>query len=259
MRRLLLVLLATVALCLGSANAAQAKPLVIDHQGWHHDGVAANSLEAMVLAWRDGACVETDVRITSDHRYVIMHDADPYHATGQHGTVEDMTFEQVHAMSLSDGSHPPSLERVIAASDRHDNGCVFMEIKALGWRPADFAYIQDQVQEHGLGSRFKLYIARWTHLMMVQRPDSAPDLRVVWKMLVDLPDDDQLRHVSIDGLSCHFRDMTAANVTRLRSLGIEMYGKVTSQRPQWQHTVDVDGGGFLTNSAYATGWMARHG
>lgn len=244
--------------------AAVLSVTVFQHQGYHHDGVAPNSVEAFVLGWRDGAehhvrtCVETDVRITSDNRYVIMHDADVSHATDGEGIVEQMTFAQVHALHLSDGSHPPSVERIMEASDNHGNGCVLLEIKGTGWTPADFAYLQEQSQAHGLGNRFKLYVARWKHLMMVQRPDAAPDLRVVWKMLVDLPSDDQLKHLSIDGLSCHFRDMTRANVNRLRGMGIEMYGKVTARRDQWQHTLDVRGGGFITNSPYAIPWMGRH-
>lgn len=268
MRRVLVTLLATAALCLGAGTAQAQEPMVLQHQGYHFDGVSPNSLEAFVLGWRDGkehhvrTCIETDVRITADKRLVISHDALAWHSspTAPHDMVIEQTpWPVLRQYPLADGSRRPTLERVIAASDRHDNGCVLVETKGTGWTPALFAHIEDEVQAHGLGARFKLYIPRWTHLMMVQRPDAAPDLKVVWKMLVDLPSDETLRNVSIDGLSCHFRDMTRANVVRLRGMGIEMYGKVTATRSQWQHTVDVNGGGFLTNSPYAIGWMARHG
>lgn len=70
------------------------------HRGLHSPGVPENSLAAFRAARDAGYGVELDVHITQDGKLVVIHDATLDRVTGEPGTVEELTLEQLQGFRL---------------------------------------------------------------------------------------------------------------------------------------------------------------
>ena len=108
-------------------------PRVVAHRGnFQYDDNAAGgfrqSLEAGVTGF------ETDVRMTSDGGFVIMHDTAVSTTTTGSGTVENMTFAQVTALTLKrSGEHVPSLQDVVNVLRGRSDIFIEIEMKSVGY------------------------------------------------------------------------------------------------------------------------------
>ena len=70
------------------------------HRGLHGAGRPENSLAAFRAAKEAGYGVELDVHMTADGELVVIHDSTLDRVTGQSGTVEKMTLEQLKPFRL---------------------------------------------------------------------------------------------------------------------------------------------------------------
>lgn len=89
-------------------------PVAIAHRGGGAE-VAENTAEAAAHAAGLGVVMETDARLTADGEVVLFHDADLGRTTGGEGDVEEMTWEQVGALSVEGGGSPARLVDVLAS------------------------------------------------------------------------------------------------------------------------------------------------
>ena len=95
-----------------------------------------NTVAAFVAAGnRDYFGIETDVHKTADGRYVVIHDSSTARVSGIEMTVEESTFEELRALTLSDlGQAPradlriPSLEEYLGTCRRYGKRAV-LELK----------------------------------------------------------------------------------------------------------------------------------
>jgi glycerophosphoryl diester phosphodiesterase len=96
------------------AAPAWAPPEVTAHRGGG-DEQPENTLDAFRNAVAVGAdVIEFDVRSTSDHRLVVLHDVALDRTTNCTGTVYELTFEQVRACQTDGNGQPvPTLEEVL--------------------------------------------------------------------------------------------------------------------------------------------------
>jgi len=88
--------------------------LVIAHRG---SSVRApeNTLKAFAAALEDGADgIEFDVRLTADHRAVLMHDDDIARTTNGAGRVSEMTFDELRGFDAGGGERVSALEEALA-------------------------------------------------------------------------------------------------------------------------------------------------
>ncbi|MBR4170759.1 MAG: autotransporter-associated beta strand repeat-containing protein [Kiritimatiellae bacterium] len=115
-----------------AAFAAEV-PRVVGHRGnYQYDDNAAGgfrqSLEAGVTGF------ETDVRMTSDGGFVIMHDNSVSTTTTGSGIVEEMTFAEVTALTLKrSGEHVPSLQDVVNVLRGRSDIFIEIEMKSAGY------------------------------------------------------------------------------------------------------------------------------
>lgn len=70
------------------------------HRGLHSEGIPENSLAAFKAAKEAGYGVELDVHMAADGALVVIHDSTLNRVTGEAGTVEDMTLEQLRHCRL---------------------------------------------------------------------------------------------------------------------------------------------------------------
>ncbi len=88
------------------------RPMVAAHRG-DHEIHPENSLAALRSAAGVGVdFVEVDVRETSDGELVLMHDSDVDRTTDGEGYVDEMTYSEIQALTLSysDSENPESYE-----------------------------------------------------------------------------------------------------------------------------------------------------
>lgn len=105
-----------------------------------HRGVSGlereNTNAAFVAAGnRSHYGIETDVHVTKDRKFIVIHDDSTQRVTGTEGVVEEMTFDQLRALSLTDmdGNHRsdlvlPSLEEYIRICKKYDKQSI-LELK----------------------------------------------------------------------------------------------------------------------------------
>lgn len=105
-----------------------------------HRGVSAlereNSNAAFVAAGnRSHYGIETDVHVTKDGKFIVIHDDFTQRVTGVEGVVEEMTFDQLRALRLLDmDGNPrsdltlPSLEEYIRICKKYEKQSV-LELK----------------------------------------------------------------------------------------------------------------------------------
>ena len=99
----------------------RAKPLVIAHRGFAQE-CEENTLSSFQKAYDVGVrYMETDVHSSSDGTAVIFHDNSLKRLTGLNTRVDSLTWADISAVELSDGSRIPTLDQ---AFEQFPN-CVF--------------------------------------------------------------------------------------------------------------------------------------
>lgn len=88
------------------------------HRGLHSEGIPENSLAAFEAAKQAGYGVELDVHMTKDGGLVVIHDSTLERVTGESGTVEEMTLEQLRQYHLGGTQEPiPEFSQVLKLFD----------------------------------------------------------------------------------------------------------------------------------------------
>ena len=115
-----------------TAFAAEV-PRIVAHRGnYQYDDNAAGGFRQSLDAGVTG--FETDVRMTSDGGFVIMHDSSVATTTTGSGTVENMTFAQVTALTLKrSGERVPSLQDVVNVLRGRSDVFIEIEMKNAGY------------------------------------------------------------------------------------------------------------------------------
>lgn len=85
------------------------------HRGLHdgNDRVVENSLEAFRLAVEEGYGIELDVQPTRDGRLAVFHDDSLKRLCGRDVRIRDLTWEELEAYPLPDGSRIPLFQEVL--------------------------------------------------------------------------------------------------------------------------------------------------
>jgi glycerophosphoryl diester phosphodiesterase len=91
---------------------APAPRLIAGHRGATR-GVDENTISAMAYALPYADVLETDVRLTSDKKMVIMHDATLNRTTNCTGNVSDRSLAAIKKCTTPRGHHPPSLRQLL--------------------------------------------------------------------------------------------------------------------------------------------------
>ncbi len=85
----------------------------IAHRGLHGDGRSENSVAAFAAAIAHGYAIELDIQMSADGEAMVFHDYELSRLTTETGPTRQRTAAELGAMTLSDGSHIPTLETVL--------------------------------------------------------------------------------------------------------------------------------------------------
>ena len=136
---LLLILLALMALYLWMIAPARTHPDASALEGWlyAHRGLhdqqgnaTENSPKAFALAVEHGFGIELDVQHTKDGRLVVCHDGNLKRVCGVDKRIFDLTYEELCAIPLPDGTHVPLFAEVLKLVD--GKAPLIVEIKHYG-------------------------------------------------------------------------------------------------------------------------------
>lgn len=84
------------------------------HRGLHDADTPENSLAAFDAAMARGLGIECDIRVSTDSRAMVFHDAETERLTGEAGVTADMTVGQLTALTLGESKeHVPTLRDML--------------------------------------------------------------------------------------------------------------------------------------------------
>jgi glycerophosphoryl diester phosphodiesterase len=182
---LTLVLLAVI----GRPADAQApnapsstKPLLAGHRGTTK-AADENTISAFAYALPYADILETDVRLTSDKKMVIMHDATLDRTTNCTGRVSERTLAYIKGCKTPRGHHPPSLRQLLVWADAQTKSAgLQLELKGT-WTQAQVQGFVNEATRYDLEASASSFSK--TNLDKVVRADDA------------LPDEVAGRHLEI--------------------------------------------------------------
>lgn len=102
------------------------------HRGLHdgNKAVPENSMEAFRLAVEKGYGMELDVQLTRDGQVVVHHDGSLRRVCGVDKNIRDITYEELCAIPLPDGSRVPLFSEVLDLVD--GRAPIIVEVKHYG-------------------------------------------------------------------------------------------------------------------------------
>jgi glycerophosphoryl diester phosphodiesterase len=107
------ILLALAALQPTAVSAASGAPTVIAHRG-RDATTPENTLGGFRHSIAQGITIlETDVRVTKDGEFVLLHDATVDRTTNGHGRIGELSLAQVRALDAGAGERVPTLREAL--------------------------------------------------------------------------------------------------------------------------------------------------
>ncbi|UJM31899.1 glycerophosphodiester phosphodiesterase [Enterococcus faecium] len=158
----------------------------IAHRG-NNSTAPENSIVAFENVYRHQA-IETDIQLTSDNRWVVMHDETVDRTTNGTGKISDMTYDQFRALRIDTGTNvdkltddekiPPNLEEFLLICKKN-NRIPVVEIKATG------GYTKEQLQliktiSDGIGMTEKTIFISFNYDMLVLMREIFPFNELQW-------------------------------------------------------------------------------
>ena len=140
------------------SNGVNNNIKTIAHRGYIEKGVE-NSIEALEAAAKAGAdYVEMDVLMTKDNKFIVMHDYNLKRLAGINKKVQDMTYNELVGLPISQSGHTskiPSFEEYVRRA-KELNIKLVVELKPHGGEPNNYVDIFiEKVKELDIGNNYK--------------------------------------------------------------------------------------------------------
>ena len=140
------------------SNGVNNNIKTIAHRGYVEKGVE-NSIEALEAAAEVGVdYVEMDVLMTKDNKFIVMHDYNLKRLTGVNKKVQDMTYNELVGLPISQSGHTskiPSFEEYVKRA-KELNIKLVVELKPHGGEPNNYVDIFiEKVKELGIEKDYK--------------------------------------------------------------------------------------------------------
>lgn len=217
MKRIGLVLGLCAAVTYADAFGAEI-PRVVAHRGnYQYDDNALGGFRQSLAAGVTG--FETDVQMTADGGFVIMHDADVARTTTGTGNVHDMTFAAVTNLTLKrSGENVPSLQQIADLFRERPDVSVEFEMKSQGFKGDKLAQYVNGVHRIVTSTMpadsyvFTSFSTDYLRAMRTRHPN-APTALIIGKAPVSVADD--------------------ADIKMAVSLGCERIAPLAATSPDW--------------------------
>ena len=140
------------------SNGVNNNIKTIAHRGYVEKGVE-NSIEALEAAAKAGVdYVEMDVLMTKDNKFIVMHDYNLKRLAGINKKVQDMTYNELVGLPISQSGHTskiPSFEEYVKRA-KELNIKLVVELKPHGGEPNNYVDIFiEKVKELGIEKDYK--------------------------------------------------------------------------------------------------------
>ena len=140
------------------SNGVNNNIKTIAHRGYVEKGVE-NSIEALEAAAKAGVdYVEMDVLMTKDNKFIVMHDYNLKRLAGINKKVQDMTYNELVGLPISQSGHTskiPSFEEYVRRA-KELNIKLVVELKPHGGEPNNYVDIFiEKVKELDIGNNYK--------------------------------------------------------------------------------------------------------
>ena len=140
------------------SNGVNNNIKTIAHRGYVEKGVE-NSIEALEAAAKAGVdYVEMDVLMTKDNKFIVMHDYNLKRLAGINKKVQDMTYNELVGLPISQSGHTskiPSFEEYVKRA-KELNIKLVVELKPHGGEPNNYVDIFiDKVKELDIENNYK--------------------------------------------------------------------------------------------------------
>lgn len=140
------------------SNGVNNNIKTIAHRGYVEKGVE-NSIEALEAAAKAGVdYVEMDVLMTKDNKFIVMHDYNLKRLVGINKKVQDMTYNELVGLPISQSGHTsriPSFEEYVKRA-KELNIKLVVELKPHGGEPNNYVDIFiEKVKELNIENNYK--------------------------------------------------------------------------------------------------------
>ena len=140
------------------SNGVNNNIKTIAHRGYVEKGVE-NSIEALEAAAKAGVdYVEMDVLMTKDNKFIVMHDYNLKRLAGINKKVQDMTYNELVGLPISQSGHKskiPSFEEYVKRA-KELNIKLVVELKPHGGEPNNYVDIFiEKVKELNIENNYK--------------------------------------------------------------------------------------------------------
>lgn len=222
---------------------------VVDHRG-NHEATPENSIPAFESVTDFGA--ETDIRLTSDKQWVVMHDGTVNRTTGAKGSVANMTLAQLTSTKLS---HTKKLASDYTASQLsvptfadYLKACVLnnvvpiIEIKQQQMEAADYDSLLQTMAYYGVSTN--CYVISFYAANLQELARRNPEIPMMY--LTGYIDDSIIAAAKLmgnhAGIDADYEALTPANIIQMHAnnLVVGAWTLLDSQVPMMkQMGVDV--------------------
>lgn len=211
-----------------------------------HRGAAAYALENTMTSFKAALeekvyMIETDVHITKDGRFIIFHDNLLNRISDGEGYVENLTLEEVKAVTLKDGSHIPELEEVCMLVKDKSAG-LFVEVKSERIALQLYHFLQNYL------SPSQFIIGSFLHNQIYELKQAHPEAQtcIIFESYpVDLKE--YIYKLNPDYVSVGFESVTNAMVTELKATGKRILFWTIDQIDEINKAISYEPFGIISN------------
>jgi glycerophosphoryl diester phosphodiesterase len=227
------------------------------HRGAYGDAVDENTTEALEAAYAKGAHMETDLWLTQDQGFLIMHDDTLDRTTDCEGNVSDWRLADIQANCRTEpnGQLIPDFNGFVDVLSNNPGQLMMVEVKGDGWFDDDnkpLKRLRRAASQAGVLKR--VYFANYdgTGTLEALR-DVAPRARTALKQVGEeniTPKD--ARELSVDAVALRPRQWTSRDKVRsFRSKGFLAWSLLVNDEPAWKALIRRGVTGVLTDEPSA--------
>lgn len=185
-------LVAAAAVAVSTPRKSPGRPLVMAHRGGLVEA-EENTMKAYNIAIDRGAdIIECDPKITSDGKWVIMHDETVGRTTIGTGKVSGLPFDYFRLIRTEGGEKIPTLEEVLDLGRRR-GAIVFLDMHIP---PPDIGDFMKIVDNHGMTDR--VIVNTWVKPFQEELNRLRPDITTCFPYPKPVPRLKKLKEMGVD-------------------------------------------------------------
>lgn len=223
------------------------------HRGAYGAEVDENTKKALEAAFAKGAHMETDVWLTQDRGFIVLHDGTLDRTTNCKGSVADWTIADIQEQCRTEpnGQRVPGLKTFLKVLAGNPGQLMMVELKGNGWFENDnkpLERLRDATAQAGVLKRV-FYTNEGDTAVIEALRDVEPDARTAWKQ----QDDENVtvkraKELSVDAVVLRPREWSSrAKVRSFRNKGLRPWSLLVNDKPAWKALIRRGVTGVMTD------------